>query len=237
MIGDKLIHLPIISSTNDFLRENAEKFTHGTVVVADVQTKGRGRNNRNWSSPEGGLWFSILFKPRKPIKPSFFTKVASVAVHQVLNELGISNSIKWPNDVYVGNKKLCGILTEVIFEGEIPKAIICGIGINVNNEIPQELVDKAISLYQVTNKKHDLKKLLKAILNNINYLVKKYYTKPEALTQVWKRRLMQKEGSEIKFMQEGKIVTGKVVGVEDDHIIVESEGKILKFTSLEVVVA
>ncbi|AEH50969.1 biotin--[acetyl-CoA-carboxylase] ligase [Pseudothermotoga thermarum] len=236
MIGDKIIFLPIIGSTNDFLKENFDKFPSGTVVVAEVQTKGRGRNNRTWVSPEGGLWFSILFKPKKKVKPTFFTKAACVAINKALNQIGVENKIKWPNDIYVKAKKLCGILTETIFEGQHPKVIICGIGINVNNQIPEELSDKAVSLSQITGRPHDLKKLLKLLLTKINYIVKKYSTKPEALTRVWKERLMQKEGDEIRFLLDGKFVNGKILEIEDEFIVVEVDGKSLKLFSLDVIV-
>ncbi len=237
MIGDKVIHLPVVDSTNNFLRDNHERFTHGTVVIANLQTRGRGRNNREWFSPEGGLWFSILFKPRKPLKPTFFTKVASLAVHQVLNKIGVQNKIKWPNDIYVSGKKLCGILTETIYEGERPKIVICGIGMNVNNEITKDIADKAISLSQITGRNHDLNGLLKMVINKMNQIVKKYYTKPEALTRVWKERLMHREGEQIKFLLNGVTATGRLIKIEDDFIVVELENRQLRISSLEVVVS
>ena len=123
----------------------------GLIVRADAQTAGRGRLNRHWESPAGlGLWFSIVLRP--PIMgwqiplTSFF---AGIAVAQTLKNYAVRPELKWPNDVLIHSRKICGILAEAKFQGNNPSAVILGIGINLNQQprdFPVELREKATSL-------------------------------------------------------------------------------------------
>lgn len=223
-----------IPSTNLYLKENYERFPDGTVVVALTQTMGYGREGRRWYSPRGGLWFSVLFKPRQSVDPHFYTKLFAVAVLRALERLRVRADLKWPNDVYVHGKKLAGILAEGIFEGRRVKALIVGVGVNVNNEIPKELAEKAISLKALTSKEWELMTLLRLILRYARSLLRKYSKKKEALTRVWKGMLMQKEGDEILFLDEGKEKWGRIVKIASDHLLVESNGELKKVCSLSL---
>lgn len=234
MIGEKVIWVATLPSTNDFVKENWQRLLHGTVVVAQCQTAGRGRYNRYWHSPEGGLWFSILFKPRKQIKPTFFTKICSVAIVKALSLIEVDTRIKWPNDIYCEGKKLAGILSESVFEENTLKAVIVGIGINVNNTIPQEIRDKAISLREISTKGYDTRKILRLLLKCVNQLLKKYSNKPEAVTRIWKGLLIQKEGQTITFKLNDIIKTGKIVKIDDEKIILEAENQQMQLSSLEI---
>jgi len=116
IIGRKIHYFKEINSTNLY----AKKLVHegaqeGTVVVADIQLSGRGRKDRTWSSPSGGLWFSIVLYPQlPPEKGMIVTMTASVAVAQAIKEItGLNPNIKWPNDILLDNKKVCGVLTEI----------------------------------------------------------------------------------------------------------------------------
>ncbi|MGB9821422.1 MAG: biotin--[acetyl-CoA-carboxylase] ligase [Pseudothermotoga sp.] len=234
MIGEKVIWVATLPSTNDFLKENWQRLTHGTVVIAEQQTSGRGRYNRYWHSPEGGLWFSILFKPRKQMKPTFFIKLCSVAIVRTLSFLKIDTQIKWPNDIYHQRKKLAGILSESVFEENTLKAVVVGIGMNVNNDIPQEIKDKAISLREISGKNYDLKTILKIFLKHINQLLKRYSNKPEALTRIWKGLLIQKEGEQISFKSNDSVRSGKILKIQDDHMILSVDGEQIQVSSLEI---
>ncbi|GAB4314043.1 MAG: biotin--[acetyl-CoA-carboxylase] ligase [Pseudothermotoga elfii] len=234
MIGEKIIWTAILPSTNDFLKENWRTLSHGTAVVAEMQTNGRGRYNRNWLSPQGGLWFSILFKPRKSLRPAFFTKVCSLSVIKALQALKVEAKIKWPNDIYINGKKLAGILTESVFDENIPKAIITGIGINVNNNIPQELSNKAISLYQITGQIYDPKIILKMILRQIDGMIRRYSKKPEITTRLWKKYMIQKEGQVISFIKSNIIQSGKLLKILEESLLIEIEGKKIEISSLEI---
>lgn len=235
MIGENVIRVPIIGSTNDFLKENWQAFPHGTVVVADVQTAGRGRFNRLWHSPEGGLWFSILFKPKKRVRPNFYTKLCAISIVRALKRMKIDAKLKWPNDVYVDGKKLAGILTETVFEEEQIRAVIVGIGLNVNNEIPQELKAKATSLKILAGEEFEKLSIMVLILKQINKALKVYSKKPEALTRVWKNMLIQKEGQMIVFKAANGLLKGKLVKIGEESLTLSTGNGLVELSSLEIV--
>jgi len=228
LIGEKIISFESIDSTNRFLKENYRFYPDGTVVVALEQTSGYGRSGRHWHSPKGGLWFSVLFKPRKPLELSFYTRVFSVAVVKTLENMKIHANIKWPNDVYINGRKLAGVLSEGIFEGAKPLAVVVGVGMNVNNEIPAELKTRAISLKEIMGKEISIVKLMESMLKNARVIFRKYSRKKEALTRIWKRYLLQKEGDLISL--EGK--KGKIVKINPDSLLIDFDGEIKKVYSL-----
>ena len=138
-------------------------------MVADVQTKGRGRGGNKWESPSGGLWFSILLRPNLPSQRLLLLQfLAATAMRDAIgNETGLDVMLKWPNDLVLGNAKLGGILIESKTQGERVSFAILGIGLNVNQGKAQ-LPPGAISMRLVSGKKqHDLRVLLRAILDQI----------------------------------------------------------------------
>lgn len=149
-IGKKIHYLKTVDSTNDYLKKIGDNELEGTVVISEEQTNGKGRLGRSWHSKSGdGIWLSILLKPNiVPYKAPFITMIAGVSIVKALRNLGINADIKWPNDIIINNKKVCGVLTELSAEIERVNYIIVGIGINVKNtDFPEELKDKATSLY------------------------------------------------------------------------------------------
>lgn len=150
-IGKKVIHLDTVGSTNDYAKEIANKVNGGTLVISEEQTKGKGRLGRSWKSVPGeGIWMSLIIKPKiEPYKAPFLTLVAGASIVVALRKLGVDASIKWPNDIIVNNKKICGILTELSAEMERVNYVVVGPGINVKTlEFPDEIKDKATSLYK-----------------------------------------------------------------------------------------
>lgn len=146
----KKIHFEHINSTSSYLKENYDKYDNLTFVSADYQDKGHGRNNRVWFSEKGkNLLFSVLIKDGDLFsKASDLSLASSVCVYKVLKTIGLENvSIKWPNDVYVNDKKIAGILLESVSYGKGIEALVVGIGINVNdNSFNKDLVDTATSI-------------------------------------------------------------------------------------------
>ncbi len=221
MIGEKIIRFDVIDSTNAYALENYEYLHDGDVIVAKEQTKGRGRQKRSWHSPRGGLWFSIVFKPRKMKDMNFYTKLASVSLYEFLERMEIKATIKWPNDILYKGKKLAGILTEGIYESAVPKVIVVGIGININNEIPEELSGIATSIKEIKKEEVSGDYVLRKLIAIMNKNRKKYSSRPNALTRVWKNRLDIKEGSEITY--NGK--TCEVREIRQDKLILTCDGK------------
>lgn len=151
-IGRKLVFRRETGSTNLDAKALAEKGeAAGAVVVADMQTAGRGRRGRGWVSPSGkDIYMSLMLRPQcRPEKASVLTLVMAVAVLEAVQELIPQTcSIKWPNDIVINNRKVCGILTEMSAELDGIHYVVIGAGINVNQEqMAMEIQDKATSLY------------------------------------------------------------------------------------------
>jgi len=172
--GRNILFLREVGSTNDLAKELAGYGAdEGTVVVAETQTAGRGRLDRGWVSPKGGLWFSVVLRPKvragEAVRLVF---VAGSAVAEVLRELyGLKSETKWPNDVLVNGRKVCGILTEMNTIGEKVNYVIVGIGVNANFDVekvfPEELRVIATSLENELGRKVRLEELFKALLEKL----------------------------------------------------------------------
>lgn len=150
-LGKQTIYKETTDSTNADVKRMAENNAeNGLLVVADEQTGGKGRRGRVWESQKGtNLYFSMLLRPNfTPDKASMITLVAAYSVAKVIEEkIGLNAKIKWPNDIVVNGKKVCGILTEMSVERDYIHHIVVGIGINVNEEtFPEEISPMATSL-------------------------------------------------------------------------------------------
>ena len=166
-----------IDSTNLWIKRLAkEGAPEGTLALAEFQSAGRGRLGRSWEVPEGtSVMMSILLRPKfEPQYAPTLTLVMGMAVAKAVKSLGFDVSIKWPNDVVVSHKKICGILTEMgVRDGKIDYAVI-GVGINVNiKEFTEEMVDKATSLYLESGKEFDRSQIPGLVMEAFE----KYYEK------------------------------------------------------------
>ena len=166
-----------IDSTNLWIKRLAkEGASEGTLALAEFQSAGRGRLGRSWEVPEGtSVMMSILLRPKfEPQYAPTLTLVMGMAVAKAVKSLGFDVSIKWPNDVVVSHKKICGILTEMgVRDGKIDYAVI-GVGINVNiKEFPEEMADKATSLYLESGKEFDRSQIPGLVMEAFE----KYYEK------------------------------------------------------------
>ena len=171
VIGRKLYYFKKLPSTNLFARELIDqKVSNGSVVVADVQTHGRGRKDRTWFSPTGGLWFSVIVYPDIPPRKSMMlTMAASLGVVDAIKTItGIVPRIKWPNDVLIKGRKVCGILTEIDAEIDRINFAIVGIGLNVNNTLPTDFGKYATTLRQECGSKVSRVQLLRSILKSFD---------------------------------------------------------------------
>lgn len=167
------LELEETDSTNAYLKAHPE-LPHGTVVIARRQRSGRGRLGRQFASPEGGLYLSLLLKPRMPLDQLMhLTAMAAVAVRRAIRDhCGILPEIKWLNDLLWQGRKLCGILAESFFyEGQ--SCLILGIGINCNTPqeaFPEELQESACSLAQILGRQTDPKNLALCVLHQLRQM-------------------------------------------------------------------
>jgi len=176
-VGRSIFFKRSVGSTNSWARRFARLGAcDGTVFLALRQTSGRGRLKRKWVSPAGGLWFSVVLRPRLKSAEAFgLVFVASLAVAEVLEELyGLKTQVKWPNDVLVNSKKVCGILAETKSDSKNVEYVVVGIGINadfeVRNSLPEDLWKIATSLEDELGRKIELEMLFKALLEKLERL-------------------------------------------------------------------
>jgi biotin-[acetyl-CoA-carboxylase] ligase BirA-like protein len=184
-----------VNSTSDWAkglgRMGAEE---GTVTVAGTQTAGRGRLEREWASPRGGLWFSIVLRPnRKASEAAKLVFVASLAVAEVLHDkYGLRTETKWPNDVLVNGKKICGILAEMNTKNANVNFVVLGVGVNANfcveDVLPESLKTTATSIEDELGKRTRLESLLKWLLEKMERTYDRYLETGFApLLESWKR--------------------------------------------------
>lgn len=174
-LGKNIKYFDEVSSTNIIAKDLASKeSSDGTLIISKTQTSGKGRLNRSWISPEGGIWASLILKPNFfPLHASKITILAASALAITLKNHNLDIKIKWPNDLLLNNKKICGILTEMKCVNNKINYIILGFGINVNivsEDIPTELKNKCTSLFLETENKFNVNELLCEFLQNFESL-------------------------------------------------------------------
>lgn len=242
-IGRNIIHFDSIDSTNIKAKELASTGeSNGTTVISEEQTSGRGRFGRNWHSPKyKGIWMSIILTPDiDPLNASNITLIAAAAVFKALKSLGIQTQIKWPNDIILNNKKLCGILTEMNSELNKINYIIIGIGVNVNTSVKDflsEINSKATSLKVETGQNFSRQKLTSEILNFFEILYEEYIDKNclDSTIQICKENSIL-IGKEIQLHIKGELIDAKVIDISEDGLLIVKykNGRTQKIISGEV---
>ena len=197
-----------LPSTNDYCE--TREFGEDTAIIAREQTGGKGTKGRSFSSPRGGVYLSLVrYYPCKA-ENSFSLMIAScMAVVKTLELYGVRAGVKWPNDVFLNGKKICGILTKNSFEGENVKKSITGIGVNVNNDIPKDLADIAINLKSVVGEV-DIDEFYKRLIENLyaDYSVDEYRSRNIVLG---KEITVIKNGESRKAVAEDVAADGSLV--------------------------
>lgn len=210
-----------VDSTNLMAKKLARSGAkEGTVVVADRQTAGRGRLGRSWTSPSGvGIWMSLILKPNiMPQKASQITLVAGLSMCEAIAEVtGLDTKIKWPNDIVVNGKKICGILTEMSAEMDRINYIVVGIGVNVNNKFFPEELPYASSLAIEGNKEYTRKEIIQRFLA---YFEEDYavYKKDESLRHLLERYSQNciTLNNKVKIIEQGKERIAFAKGITED---------------------
>ena len=221
-IGNNTIKLPIVDSTNttaqNLIKEN--QAPEGTIVIADAQRMGRGQRGNSWISESGkNLTFSVVLYPRDvtPEHQFILNQMASLAIRDfIVSQLpsAAEVKVKWPNDIYVGSKKIAGILIENTWRGNSLYSCIIGIGLNINQDEFEN--ERACSIKQLIEKSLDLD----TCLNSLNGFLEKRYL--QIVNKQWTSirndyhkdlYLLQREAN---FEFNGKTVRGKIIGVNVD---------------------
>lgn len=193
--GKRVLFSREVDSTSDWAKELANiGAEEGTVTLAQVQTAGRGRLGREWISPNGGLWFSIVLRPDQKASDGMkLVFMASLVVAEVLSEkYGLRTETEWPNDVLVNGKKICGILAEMNTKGEKVNFVILGVGVNANfsahDVLSESVTTNATSIQDELGKEIRLESLLRSLLEEMERSYDRYVDAGFVpLLGMWKR--------------------------------------------------
>ena len=213
----QIIRVEQTTSTNYYLQQlsNVEKLTEGTVVVTDTQTHGRGQGDHSWESDSGkNLTFSMLLYPTS-VKASgqfILSKAISLAVYDFISQYVPDVSVKWPNDVYVGDKKITGMLIESFIGGDCLTKTIAGIGVNINQEHFMSDAPNPVSLFQLTGQTYQLDNCLDNLCACISGRYRMMTDHPEQLNSEYLQHLYR-FGKPGRFSADGVFFDATITGI------------------------
>ena len=228
-------------STNNVLLRQIREYDNLSVVAAVKQTAGRGQRGNRWvSAPGDNLTFSLLLKPEGlPVREVMaLTCLATLAVRDTLRDEGVAAVIKWPNDIYVGKRKICGMLVENGLDGTDIDWSVIGIGINLNQTVfPGELLNP-ISLKRLTGRSYELEPFLEKVCRGIEKLLPELASTESrnGLRAAYERDLFQKDSpASYRDLATGEEFTGIIRGITPEGLIrIETEGRERTFGFKEV---
>jgi len=220
-----------VGSTNEFALRMAQLGDpEGTLVIAEKQEHGRGRMLRSWDSPLAkGLWFSVILRPQlSSSQAGLLPYIAGVSVAEAVEaQLGLHPDLKWPNDLLVGGKKFCGILSEVEFENGKIKFIVLGIGVNVNHlagDFSRQIRDGATSLRLAAETRIDRADLLAAILSKLEQNYERVKTEGfDDLLHRWKTRCSNFKKN-VALKQDQTTIEGTFVDIDHEGCLLLKTG-------------
>jgi len=234
MLDCRLHDFEELESTNAKAMEMASKGApEGTVVIARRQTRGRGRLDREWRSSDGGLYLSIILRPEAPASSSTVLPfMAGLCVSKTLStSCGIVSSLKWPNDVLIGDRKVCGILTESSVLGDRLEYVVIGIGINVNNDIDSldaDVRERSTSLGIECGKKVDLGSLTSDLLFFLDMHYSRFLDgQADSLLADWTER-SSTIGTDVSVLTSSGEVRGKALALDGTGALVLKVGSRLE---------
>lgn len=216
-----ILRFDSIDSTNiEALKQARQGGDEGLCIVARQQTAGRGRQGRTWSSPlDAGLYLSLVLRPHFDARRlPMITMASAIAVYETLTDFGIKPDIKWPNDILVNDKKVCGILAETT-DTDRGIAVVVGIGINIKDEsFPSELTDKATSLESELQRVVGPTEIESTFFGNFqrSYELLSGQGGAEVIVDEWSRRSSYARGKPVRVRLSNETVTGVTDGLEPD---------------------
>lgn len=225
LLGKDIKYYEVVSSTNEVAKALArEGAKEGTIVIADQQHSGKGRLGRTWESPsQTGIWMSIILRPDiMPDKASQLTLIAGLGMCEAISRVtGLDAKIKWPNDVVVNGRKVCGILTEMSAEMERINHAIIGIGVNVNDNYLPDTLPYATSLKIEGSKEYSRKDIIKSFLEifESDYMDYKQNVQFEHFIERYKR-LCVTLNNKVKIITNIETYVAKAKTIKEDGSLV-----------------
>ena len=225
-IAPRICHYPEIGSTMDQARSLAREGAHHlTCVVAENQTQGRGRLNRQWDSSRGGLWFTLILTPDVPPPMAYlYNFAASLSLSRTLNRLfDLDVRVKWPNDLLLEEKKLVGVLSEMETRADMLRFLLLGIGINANNPVSgQDYQHNAISLTQALGRPVSRREILSAFLTDFEAEIQDL--NPHRIMAGWKTATATL-GREVKIQTLKEVIQGRAVDVDRQGTLIVKDNQ------------
>ena len=218
--GTKVYFRKETESTNEDAKYLAEEgMDHGSLVVADAQTAGKGRRGRGWESPAGeGIFMSLILRPDfSPNRASMLTLLMAVSVAEVLSNLyqDLKVNIKWPNDVLINEKKVCGILTEMSAEPDFIHHVVTGVGINVNqSSFPEGIADIATSIKLELGERVDRAQIIVGVMEFFEYYFDIFRQRLDVSVHIYDSYLINR-GREVRVLDPKGEYEGKAEGIND----------------------
>lgn len=239
--GKKIIFLENVDSTNDEAKRRAEAgAAHGTLVVSESQHAGKGRRGRSFDSPkQSGIWMSLIIKDEiEPARASMLTLVMGFATVKAIETVtDLRAQIKWPNDLVLNGKKVCGILTEMSMQMDCINHIVIGTGINVRNEgFPEEICHVATSIYQESGQKIGRAGLIAEVLKQFEAYYE-IYMKTQDLGELMNEynQCLINRGRQVQVFDPKGSYLGRAIGINaEGELLVETENGVRKVSSGEV---
>ncbi len=233
-IGQNIVYVEETDSTNDLAKRNS-KLNDGTVFIANLQTRGKGRLGREWvSQRDMGVWLTILLKPQ--LEQSEIPKITLAAGLAVCDTIGNGAKIKYPNDIIIGTKKVSGILTECSQNNNGESYIVCGIGINVNQKsFDGELASKATSLYEVTQEHFKMEDIIRKLLENFERVYNVFLDEGFCALVPRYRDNCINMGKQVRAIYKNKEIIGICNDITDNgEIVIKAGDETFKISSGEV---
>ncbi|MEI7829655.1 MAG: biotin--[acetyl-CoA-carboxylase] ligase [Prolixibacteraceae bacterium] len=228
MIGSTIVHLDTVDSTNNYAAKEllTKSLTEGTIFAAACQQAGRGTGLASWESATGlNLTFSIVLYPKQvEISQQFFiSKAISLGVTDFLCKYVKSVSIKWPNDIYVDDKKIAGILIETAITGGKFSRAIVGIGLNINQEVFVSDAPNPVSLKNLTSENYDLNQILKVLCACLEMRYQSLIKGNQTILQNDYETLLYRKGVWAKYRDQNSDFEGRILEVEPDgRLLIET---------------
>ena len=240
-LGKNIEYYNRLDSTNTEAWELVgEDENHGTIVITENQTNGKGQKNKTWGMVPGkSLVFSLILTKNYPIDHSGLICLSvSLALNESLNKRGLDAQLKWPNDLLIDGKKIGGILCETKIEKNDIKNMVIGVGVNVNESIAEhdESIQKNLTtMFEVSKHPHQRELIVAEFINSFELMLNKLSTEPNQIIEEWLDKCMHLN-EKILFLQNEKILEGVFCGLDNNGFAkIEIDNKVKSYNSINLI--
>ena len=230
-----------LDSTNieawELIKENKN---HGTIIITENQTKGKGQKTKTWRMiPGKSLVFSLIISKNYPVDYSGLISLSvSLALNESLNKRGVETQLKWPNDLFINGKKIGGILCETKIEKSKIKNMVIGIGLNVNEskeEHDESIRKNLTTMFEVSKHPHQRELIVAEFINSFELLLNKLSVKPFQIIEAWLNKCMHLD-EKILFLQNDKTIEGVFCGLDDNGFAkINIDNKVKSYSSINLI--